>query len=66
MEQIKVKKMSKKGIGVMMLFMGLGGFILPFFGYQFRLLNLLGSAQFVVAGILAILGLIVFIAGLRE
>ena len=58
--------MSKKGLGAMMIFLGVGGFILPFFGYQFKLLNLLGSGQFVVAGILAILGLIVFILGLRE
>lgn len=42
--------------GITLLILGIGSFILPLFGRQFRLLSLFGGATPVVAVILAILG----------
>ena len=43
-------------IAVTLLVLGIGSFILPFFGLQFRLLNLLGDAQPIVSIGLALVG----------
>ncbi len=58
--------MSARGLGAMMFFFGAGGFVLPFFGLQFKLLNLLGESQSYVAGALAIVGILVMIFGGRS
>ena len=61
-----VNKMGKKGIGIMMMFMGIGGFVLPLMGVQFRILSFFGAGQYVVAGILAVVGLILLVAGKKK
>ena len=42
--------------GVMLLILGIGSFILPLFGMQFRLLAIFGDAQPIVALVMAALG----------
>ena len=44
------------GIGLTLIIMGSGSFLLPLFGLQFALLNLLGSARPVVALVLIVAG----------
>ena len=58
--------MSARGLGAMMLFFGAGGFALPFFGLQFRLLNIFGNSQLYIAGALVIVGLLMMIFGGRQ
>ena len=45
-------------LGAKLLIVGVGGFILPFFGVQFHVLKPLGLAMPIGAGILAIIGYI--------
>ena len=56
--------MILKRIGGTLLVIGIGGFVLPLFGMQFRLLNLFGEAQPVVGALMAMIGLTLFAIGL--
>lgn len=47
--------------GIILLVFGVGSFILPFFGLQFRLLSLFGEATPIVGAILAIVGVILLV-----
>ena len=45
-----------RGWGITLLILGIGSFILPLLGLQFRLLNLFGDATPVLGAGLAVLG----------
>lgn len=49
--------------GITLLVIGVGAFILPLIGVQFILVSIFGNAQYAVAGVLAVVGLIMTIAG---
>ncbi|MBT6773879.1 hypothetical protein HOA91_00770 [Candidatus Woesearchaeota archaeon] len=53
--------MSSKSNGVMLIFLGVGSFVLPFFGLQFKILTLFGGFQWVISLILAGLGLFLMV-----
>ena len=55
--------MGKKGIGLTMVILGVGSFILPFFGLQFRIMNLFGNVQWIVAIIIALIGALLLLFG---
>lgn len=55
--------MLKRG-GVGLLFLGIGSFILPLFGMQFRLLNLFGAAAPVAGVFFALVGGGLLLAGI--
>lgn len=42
--------------GIWLLVLGVGAFILPYFGLQFKILNVLGEALPMVAGGIAVVG----------
>ena len=42
--------------GIWMVILGVGAFVLPYFGLQFKILNLFGEASPMVAGGLAVIG----------
>ena len=52
--------MSLKGTGTMLAFFGLGALVLPFFGLQFKILNLLGGFSWIVALVLIVVGIGLF------
>lgn len=45
-----------RGWGIFCLILGIGSFILPYMGLQFRLLSLFGDKQPAVAVVLALVG----------
>jgi hypothetical protein len=45
-----------RGWGIWMVILGVGSFVLPFFGLQFMLLDLLGTARPIVAIVMIIAG----------
>jgi hypothetical protein len=47
-----------RSTGIWLLILGGGSFILPMFGLQFRLLDLLGDARPIVAGAMAVVGVV--------
>jgi hypothetical protein len=49
-------------IATMLLVLGIGSFILPFFGLQFRLLKIFGDAQPIISVIMALLGGVLLVA----
>jgi len=55
--------MDAKGWGVLLIVLGVGSFILPFFGVQFRILMLFGSFQWIVSIIIAIIGVVLLVKG---
>lgn len=46
--------------GIWLLVLGVGAFILPYFGLQFKILNVFGEAQPMVAGGIAVVGAVMF------
>lgn len=56
-----LEAMPMRSAGIWMLILGVGGFILPLIGIQFRLLSVFGEGQSYVAGGLAVLGLILLV-----
>jgi len=52
--------------GVWMLVLGLGSFLLPYAGMQFRLLSLFGEYQQIAGGVLALVGLLLLVFGRGE
>ena len=55
--------MGIKGLGSMLAFLGVGSFVLPFFGLQFRVLSLFGEATWVFSLLLAIIGIMMMVKG---
>ncbi|MBU1030734.1 MAG: hypothetical protein ABIC91_08720 [Nanoarchaeota archaeon] len=53
--------MDAKGLGVLLIVMGIGSFILPLFGLQFKLLILFGAYQWMVSILMAIIGIVLLI-----
>lgn len=49
--------MSMRGLGGTLVILGAGSFVLPFFGLQFRVMNIFGSAQTAVAIVAVAAGL---------
>lgn len=55
--------MSAKGIGTMLVFLGLGSLLLPLAGLQFRIMSIFGENAW-IAGIVAIaVGVMMFLGG---
>lgn len=52
--------------GVWVLILGLGSFILPMFGFQFRILSIFGDAAPLVGIILTILGIVLLVVGISK
>lgn len=49
--------------GIYLLILGIGAFLLPLTGYQFRLMSAFGDSQFIVAGAVAVVGLVLLVVG---
>jgi uncharacterized membrane protein YgdD (TMEM256/DUF423 family) len=47
--------------GIYLLIFGIGAFVLPMMGLQFKLLSLLGNATPLVAGLLILAGIILLV-----
>jgi uncharacterized membrane protein YgdD (TMEM256/DUF423 family) len=47
--------------GIYLLIFGIGAFVLPMMGLQFKLLSLLGNATPLVAGLLIVAGIILLV-----
>ena len=47
-----------RGLGIMLLIFGIGSFVLPMMGMQFRLLSLFGEYSQIAGGVLAVIGAI--------
>lgn len=54
------------GWGVLLIIMGIGSLILPQFGIQFRLMSLLDGAQPAAGIIVAALGVLLVVLGVRN
>ena len=52
--------------GITLSLLGIGSFILPYLGIQFKLVNLFGPAQSIVAGLLAVAGAVLLFASLTH
>ena len=52
-----------KSYALIMIVLGAGSFILPLFGLQFRLLTIFGSATPYLGAGLAVLGVVILVAG---
>lgn len=48
-----------RSAGIWMLIFGVGAFVLPYFGLQFKILSVFGEALPMIAGGLAVVGAIV-------
>jgi hypothetical protein len=55
-----------KSWGLTLLFIGVGAFILPALGVQFLVIGAFGGAQYAVAGIAIVLGLVLTVAGWND
>jgi hypothetical protein len=55
-----------KSWGVTCLILGVGSYVLPKFGMQFRLLSLFGEATPIVAAVLTVLGIVLLVVGARQ
>jgi hypothetical protein len=51
--------------GIWLLVLGVGAFVLPYFGLQFRILSMLGDALPLVAGGMAVVGAILLAMSFR-
>ncbi len=54
-----------KKFGATLVVLGIGAFILPLFGLQFRIINIFGEVQWIIAIIAIILGILMVIFGNR-
>ena len=54
-----------RNAGIWMLVFGVGAFVLPYFGLQFKILSIFGDALPMVAGGLALVGGILLAMSLR-
>ena len=55
-----------RGWGITLLILGIGSFILPLIGLQFRLLNLFGAATSIIGAVLALIGAVLVILSFRR
>lgn len=55
-----------KRVGISLIIFGAGGLILPLLGLQFRLLNILGTAQNSVPIVALITGIILLVVGVKS
>jgi hypothetical protein len=55
-----------KSWGIWLLILGIGSFILPFFGIQFVLLKIFGDAQVIVAIGMVIAGVVLLVMSSRD
>jgi hypothetical protein len=51
--------------GIWLLVLGVGAFVLPYFGLQFKILNVFGDALPMVAGGIAVVGAILLALSFR-
>lgn len=51
--------------GIWLLVLGIGAFILPYFGLQFKILNVFGDALPMVAGGIAVVGAVLLALSFR-
>lgn len=51
--------------GIWLLVLGVGAFILPYFGLQFKILNVFGEALPMVAGGIAVVGAVMLALSFR-
>lgn len=51
--------------GIWLLVLGVGAFILPYFGLQFKILNVFGEALPMVAGGIAVVGAVLLALSFR-
>ena len=51
--------------GIWLLVLGIGAFILPYFGLQFKILNVFGEALPMVAGGIAVVGAVLLALSFR-
>lgn len=49
--------------GATLVVLGIGSFVLPFFGLQFKIINIFGEAQWIIAIIAIIVGILMVIFG---
>lgn len=54
------------GFGILLIVLGLGSLILPQFNIQFRLMSLLDDAQPIAGIIVAAIGALLLVLGLRK
>jgi hypothetical protein len=52
-----------KGFGVLLLALGIGSFILPAMGMQFKLVSIFGQYQGIAGGVMAAVGALLLVAG---
>ncbi len=55
-----------KGWGVFCIILGVGSFILPKMGVQFKLISIFGEAAPVVGGVLVLLGVVLLVIGAKS
>ena len=58
--------MNGRGLGGTMMILGIGSFILPLFGFQFRIMEIFGNGQLYAAIALIIIGLFLLIMSTRK
>lgn len=54
-----------RSAGIWMLILGVGAFVLPYFGLQFKILSIFGDALPMVAGGIAVIGAVVLALSFR-
>jgi hypothetical protein len=54
-----------RNAGIWFMVFGVGAFVLPYFGLQFKILNILGDALPMVAGGMAVVGAILLALSFR-
>lgn len=55
--------MSQKGIGAMLVFLGIGAFVLPLFGFQFRIIAIFGDYSWLVSLVAVVIGVLLIAKG---
>jgi hypothetical protein len=55
-----------RGFAILLIVLGVGTFVLPMMGLQFRLMSLFGSAQPIVAVVAAVVGVVLLIVSLKK
>ena len=55
-----------RSTGVWLLILGVGAFVLPYFGLQFKILSVFGEALPMVAGGMAVVGAVVLALSFRN
>ena len=55
--------MSAKGMGAMLLFLGIGSFVLPLIGLQFRIISIFGEGAWIAGLIATGVGILMMAAG---